>query len=162
MSDTADALWHGWQPTAAGAAARTCRASAVPHGPDWTAARCADCGQPAALIWTHDGPVWHHGTCPPPSGTPAYHAEATQDGPSWPGAPGPRVYHAEAVPDGPHIPGGLFWSVRVPAIERTTQARTLAELEPMTRDLIATMEDVPPGSFALTLTIAFPAADVKG
>lgn len=87
MSDTADALWHGWQPSAP--------------------------GQPAdALTWT---------------------------------------YHAQAVPD------GEYWSVRVPRLDRTTQARTLAELEPMTRDLIATMENVPPDSFALTVTIAFPA-----
>ena len=107
------------------------------------------------------GAVWS-GWQPTAPGPPAA-LTWTRDGPSWPGAPGPRVYHAEAVPDGPHIPGGLFWSVRVPAIERTTQARTLAELEPMTRDLIAVMEDVPPGSFELTVTIAFPAAaDVKG
>jgi len=68
----------------------------------------------------------------------------------------PRTYHAEATPDGP------YWSVRVPQVNRTTQARTLTELEPMTRDLIATMENVPPDSFALTVTIAFPAANVKG
>jgi hypothetical protein len=63
-----------------------------------------------------------------------------------------QPYYAEAVPD------GEFWSIRVPAIGRTTQARSLAEIEPMTRDLIAVMTGVPAGSFGLTVTLAFPAA----
>jgi len=68
-------------------------------------------------------------------------------------ASGIRTYHAEVTQDGP------WWSVRVPVIERTTQARTLAELEPMTRDLIATMENVPPDSFELHVSVTFPARE---
>ena len=48
-----------------------------------------------------------------------------------------KTYHAEVTRD------GGFWSVRVPEIARTTQARTPAEIEPMARDLISVMEDVP-------------------
>ena len=47
---------------------------------------------------------------------------------------------------------GGFWSVRVPEISRTTQARTLAEIEPMARDLIAVMEDIPADSFGLEIS----------
>jgi hypothetical protein len=38
---------------------------------------------------------------------------------------------------------GNFWLVHVPAVERWTQARTVAEIEPMARDLIRIMEDLP-------------------
>ena len=57
-----------------------------------------------------------------------------------------KTYRAEVARD------GGFWSVRVPEIGRTTQARTLAEIEPMARDLIAVMEDVPAGSFGLEIS----------
>ena len=57
-----------------------------------------------------------------------------------------RTFHAEAARD------GEFWSVRVPEIGRTTQARTPAEIEPMARDLIAIMEDVPADSFGLEIS----------
>jgi hypothetical protein len=53
--------------------------------------------------------------------------------------------------------GEKFWLVTVPEIERTTQARTLREVEPMARDLIAVMEQVDPHSFELTADIVFPA-----
>jgi len=37
---------------------------------------------------------------------------------------------------------GIFWLIHVPAIDRSTQARSLDEIEPMARDLIVTMLDV--------------------
>jgi hypothetical protein len=62
-----------------------------------------------------------------------------------------RTYHAEVDRD------GSFWRVRVPEVERTTQARTLREVEPMARDLIVIMDDVPAESFDLEVTITLPA-----
>lgn len=44
---------------------------------------------------------------------------------------------------------GQFWLIRVPEVDRATQARHLREVEAMARDLIAIMEDVAPDSFAL-------------
>ncbi len=52
---------------------------------------------------------------------------------------------------------GTVWRVRVPEIRRTTQARTLREVEPMARDLISIMEDVPADSFAVTVRVTLPA-----
>jgi hypothetical protein len=40
-----------------------------------------------------------------------------------------------------------------PEVQRTTQARTLREVEPMARDLIAIMEDVPADSFTLFMDV---------
>jgi DNA-directed RNA polymerase specialized sigma24 family protein len=51
---------------------------------------------------------------------------------------------------------GRFWHIRVPQIERSTQARHLREVELMARDLIAIMEDVPPDSFDLEVQIELP------
>jgi hypothetical protein len=48
-----------------------------------------------------------------------------------------KMYRAELERD------GRFWRVRVPDIERSTQARSLSEAEAMVRDLIAVMTDVP-------------------
>lgn len=56
-----------------------------------------------------------------------------------------RTYRAEVTRD------GKYWSVRVPEIGRTTQARTPGEIEPMARDLIAVMEEVPADSFRLKI-----------
>lgn len=53
--------------------------------------------------------------------------------------------------------GERYWLVTVPEIQRTTQARTLREIEPMARDLIAVMERVDPQSF--DLRVATPAPD---
>jgi hypothetical protein len=61
-----------------------------------------------------------------------------------------KTYHAEVDRD------GKVWRVRVPEVARTTQARTLSEVESMARDLIAVMEDVPAGSFGLDVTIILP------
>jgi hypothetical protein len=52
--------------------------------------------------------------------------------------------------------GERFWLVTIPEIQRTTQARTLREVEPMARDLIAVMEEVDPQSFELKADIVFP------
>jgi hypothetical protein len=54
--------------------------------------------------------------------------------------------------------GEQFWLVTVPEIQRTTQARTLREVEPMARDLIAVMEQIDPQSFELKADIVFPSA----
>jgi hypothetical protein len=57
-----------------------------------------------------------------------------------------RTYRAEVSRD------GEFWRIRVPEVDRSTQARDEDEIEPMARDLIAIMDDVPADSFALTVT----------
>jgi hypothetical protein len=61
------------------------------------------------------------------------------------------TYHAEVDRD------GKVWRVRVPEVARTTQARTLREVEPMARDLVALMDDIPADSFDLKVTITLPA-----
>jgi hypothetical protein len=61
-----------------------------------------------------------------------------------------KIYHANLVRD------GRFWNVRVPEVERSTQARTLSEAETMARDLIAIMEDIPPDSFDVAVKIVLP------
>jgi hypothetical protein len=61
-----------------------------------------------------------------------------------------KTYHAEVDRD------GSVWRVRVPEVERTTQARSLREVEPMARDLIAIMDDIPPDSFSLDVRITLP------
>jgi hypothetical protein len=65
-----------------------------------------------------------------------------------------KTYHAEVDRD------GSVWRVRVPEVQRTTQARNLREVEPMARDLIAIMDDVPADSFSLDVRITLP-ADVQ-
>lgn len=52
--------------------------------------------------------------------------------------------------------GEQFWLVTIPEIQRTTQASTLREVEPMARDLIAVMQQVDPQSFELKPDIVFP------
>jgi hypothetical protein len=54
-----------------------------------------------------------------------------------------KTYRAEVDRD------GKFWRIRVPEVARTTQARTLLEVEPMARDLIAIMDGIDAGSFDL-------------
>lgn len=61
-----------------------------------------------------------------------------------------KTYHAEVDRD------GKFWRVRVPEVSRTTQARTLREVEAMARDLIAIMDDIPEDSFGLEVRITLP------
>jgi hypothetical protein len=61
-----------------------------------------------------------------------------------------KTYHAEVDRD------GKFWRVRVPEVARTTQARTLREVEAMARDLIAIMDEVPGDSFGLDVHITLP------
>ncbi len=61
-----------------------------------------------------------------------------------------KTYRAEIERD------GRFWRVRVPDIDRSTQARSLSEAEAMVRDLIAIMTDVPQNSFAVDMKIILP------
>jgi hypothetical protein len=61
-----------------------------------------------------------------------------------------RTYHADVSRD------GKLWHIRVPEVARSTQARHLREAEAMTRDLVAIMEGVPPGSFDVELRVALP------
>lgn len=61
-----------------------------------------------------------------------------------------KTYRAELERD------GRFWRVRVPDIDRTTQARNLSEAEAMARDLIAIMADVPQNSFDVNMKIMLP------
>ncbi|CCK58011.1 hypothetical protein [Mycobacterium canetti] len=52
-----------------------------------------------------------------------------------------NTYHAIATRD------GKYWLVEIPELSQFTQARTLSEVEPMIRDLIAHVLDVPADSF---------------
>jgi hypothetical protein len=61
-----------------------------------------------------------------------------------------KVYRVDADRD------GQFWHIRVPQVARSTQARTLREIEPVARDLIAIMEDADPGSFELEVHLSLP------
>jgi hypothetical protein len=61
-----------------------------------------------------------------------------------------KTYHAEVDRD------GTVWRVRVPEVRRTTQARSLREVEPMARDLIAIMDDIPADSFKVNVHITLP------
>lgn len=61
-----------------------------------------------------------------------------------------KTYRAELERD------GRFWRVRVPDIERSTQARSLSEAEAMVRDLVAIMTDVPQDSFDVDMKIILP------
>ncbi len=60
------------------------------------------------------------------------------------------VYRVEAELD------GRFWHIRVPEVGRSTQARSLREIEPMARDLIAIMEEVPGDSLRLDIHVTLP------
>lgn len=44
---------------------------------------------------------------------------------------------------------GKYWLVHIPELDRYTQARTLAEAEPMARELISLVRGVPEDSFEL-------------
>lgn len=58
------------------------------------------------------------------------------------------------------VRGERYWLVHVPAIERTTQARTLREVQVMARDLVSVMTGVESESVELDVTIELP-ADVR-
>jgi hypothetical protein len=62
------------------------------------------------------------------------------------------TYHVKVERDEKH------WMLHVPEIGRVTQARNLREVEPMARDLIAVMDDIPPDSFDLEIDIIPPAS----
>ena len=50
--------------------------------------------------------------------------------------------------------GDRYWLVHVVELDRWTQARTLREVEPTARDLIATMAGVAPDAFDLDIDVA--------
>jgi hypothetical protein len=52
--------------------------------------------------------------------------------------------------------GDRYWLVHVVELDRWTQARTLRDVEPMARDLVATMAGAAPDSCDLTTDIALP------
>jgi hypothetical protein len=58
-----------------------------------------------------------------------------------------RNYSADVERD------GRFWHIRVNEISRSTQARHLREIEPMARDLIAVMEDMPADAFHVEMHV---------
>ncbi len=52
--------------------------------------------------------------------------------------------------------GDVFWLVHVPEINHYTQARNLAEVEPMAHDLIAVMQEIDPHSFTVDVSVELP------
>ena len=52
--------------------------------------------------------------------------------------------------------GERFWIVHVPEVQRSTQARTLREVESMARDLIAIMTATAADSFDVAMHIVLP------
>jgi len=56
---------------------------------------------------------------------------------------------------------GKFWLIRVPGLAGGTQARTLAEVDEMSRDFIAGMTDASESSFDFQVDIELPPEVVK-
>ncbi|WP_139803397.1 hypothetical protein [Mycobacterium avium] len=52
--------------------------------------------------------------------------------------------------------GDRYWLVHIPELDQYTQARNLAEVEPMARDLIALLKEIPDDSFHLAIRIELP------
>ena len=61
-----------------------------------------------------------------------------------------NIYHAVATRD------GRYWLVHVPELDQYTQARTISEVEPMARDLISLIQDVPDDSFQIERQVDLP------
>ena len=59
-------------------------------------------------------------------------------------------YRARAVRD------GKFWFITVDAVRGATQARTIAEIEPMVCDYIAIVEGVPSASVEVVIDVELP------
>ena len=53
-------------------------------------------------------------------------------------------------------PGQKYWVVRVPQLKQVTQTRNLSEVEAVTRDLIATLLEVPEDSFDVDREVELP------
>lgn len=60
------------------------------------------------------------------------------------------AYSAHATRD------GGFWLVHVPTVERYTQARSVDEIEPMARDLVAVMTGRAPDGIDVDVTVELP------
>lgn len=56
---------------------------------------------------------------------------------------------------------GKFWLIRVPGLAGGTQARTLSEVDEMSRDFIAGMTDEPELSFEIQVDIQLPSEVVE-
>ena len=52
---------------------------------------------------------------------------------------------------------GKYWHLRVPAVDRSTQARKVSEIDEMARDLIAIMTGSEPESFDISVHLVLPA-----
>jgi hypothetical protein len=61
-----------------------------------------------------------------------------------------RVWDATAFLD------DKFWVIEVPAIRRTTQARSVKEIDVMVRDLISIMTETGPDSFDVNMQLLLP------
>jgi len=48
---------------------------------------------------------------------------------------------------------GRYWLVHIPEIDKYTQARNLAEVEPMARDLISLWLEIEPDTFEIVLQV---------
>lgn len=62
-----------------------------------------------------------------------------------------KTYAVEATRE------GAWWVIAVPELDYTTQARTLAEVDAMARDLIAGATGTDPASFELAVQVVQPA-----
>ncbi|PDQ36489.1 MAG: hypothetical protein B5766_00660 [Candidatus Lumbricidophila eiseniae] len=51
---------------------------------------------------------------------------------------------------------GRFWALEIPEVEGYTQVRSLTDAEPMARDCISFLTNVPPNSFDITVTVKLP------
>lgn len=52
--------------------------------------------------------------------------------------------------------GERYWLVHIPELDQYTQARNLAEVEPMARDLIALLLETPANSFEIDVRVELP------
>lgn len=66
-----------------------------------------------------------------------------------------KVYEVDVTRD------GGYWVIRVPEVERTTQARTLEDLDAMARDLVSIMTDAEPDAFDLDIVVKVPPAALE-
>ncbi|WP_036457281.1 hypothetical protein [Mycobacterium sp. UM_WGJ] len=60
------------------------------------------------------------------------------------------IYHVDASRD------GRFWLLHVREIDQYSQARNLAEVEPLVRDLVALWREVPADSFDISIHVQLP------
>lgn len=61
-----------------------------------------------------------------------------------------RTYHVVATRD------GRYWLVHIPELDQYTQARSLTDVEPMARELISLLLEIPADSFQIAVTHQLP------